>query len=47
MIKKCNTCGMLRSSKDLVLFEDGSYMCFSCWNQYNRKEGEKYKKESI
>jgi len=38
---------MLRSSKDLVLLEDSTYMCFSCWNTYNRKKGEDPKKGSI
>ncbi|MHA2473629.1 MAG: hypothetical protein ACXAES_10385 [Promethearchaeota archaeon] len=47
MIERCNTCGMLRSSKDLVLLEDSTYMCFSCWNAYNLKERERYENESI
>jgi len=31
-MEKCNTCGMLRATKDLVLLEDGNFMCFACWN---------------
>ena len=30
----CKKCGMIRSKKDLVLLEDNSYMCFSCWNDH-------------
>ncbi|MBD3256273.1 MAG: hypothetical protein GF383_14340 [Candidatus Lokiarchaeota archaeon] len=33
MKRKCKECGMIRSEKDLVHFEDGSYLCFSCWNK--------------
>ncbi|HUW90051.1 MAG TPA: hypothetical protein VMV43_05975 [Candidatus Nanopelagicaceae bacterium] len=33
MKKKCLTCGMIRSSKDLVKLESGDYICFSCWNK--------------
>ncbi|KKN50869.1 hypothetical protein LCGC14_0628280 [marine sediment metagenome] len=41
-MEKCYKCGMLRSTKDLVLIVDGFYICFSCWNNINRKEKEKY-----
>lgn len=45
MLKKCNICGMIRSTKDLVLREDGSsYMCFKCWNNYIKDKKEKSKK---
>ncbi len=47
MMKKCHKCGMIRSPKDLVLLEDGNYMCFSCWNEINRGKGEKAKKKKI
>ena len=42
---KCNTCGMLRATKDLVLLENRSYMCFSCWNKVLKKKKEKKKKK--
>ena len=29
---------MLRATKDLVLLEDGSFMCFSCWNNELKKK---------
>lgn len=35
---KCNTCGMFRATKDLVLLENRSYMCFSCWNKELKKK---------
>ena len=37
-MEKCNTCGMLRASKDLVLLEDGNFICFSCWNKELKKK---------
>jgi len=37
-MEKCNTCGMLRATKDLVLLEDGNFMCFSCWNKELKKK---------
>jgi hypothetical protein len=37
-MEKCNTCGMLRATKDLVLLEDGNFMCFSCWNKKLNKK---------
>jgi len=40
-IKACSKCGMIRSKKDLVLLEDGKYICFSCWNNYNREKTKK------
>ena len=40
MKKKCNKCGMIRSEKDLVLLEDGTYLCFSCWNKLNKEKTE-------
>jgi len=40
MFAKCKKCGMIRSIKDLVLLEDGNYMCFSCWNQYFKEKKE-------
>ncbi|MFX1525006.1 MAG: hypothetical protein ACFFCC_15975 [Promethearchaeota archaeon] len=40
-MEKCNTCGMIRARKDLVLTEDGNYMCFSCWNKELKIEKEK------
>ncbi len=36
MLKKCDRCGMIRSTKDLVLLEDKTYICFSCWNKLNK-----------
>lgn len=27
--------------KDLVSLEDGNYICFSCWNKYNKEKDEK------
>ena len=44
-MKKCYKCGMIRSTKDLVLLENGNYMCFSCWNDYNRGKSEKTKEK--
>ena len=39
MIARCKECGMIRSSKDLVLLESGSnYLCFSCWNKRIKEE---------
>ena len=43
MKKKCYKCGMIRSTKDLVLLEIGAYLCFSCWNEYNREKSKKPK----
>ena len=43
-IDKCHECGMIRSIKDMVLLEDGNYMCFNCWNNAN-KDRIKTKKE--
>lgn len=44
MMGKCEnskkSCGMIRSIKDLVLLEDGKYMCFSCWNEYHKEKDE-------
>jgi formylmethanofuran dehydrogenase subunit E len=44
IIKKCIKCGMLRSQKDMVLLEDLSYLCFSCWNKYLKANEKKSKK---
>ncbi|MGQ4874169.1 MAG: hypothetical protein ACP6IY_08875 [Promethearchaeia archaeon] len=33
MKQKCKDCGMIRSVKDLVLLEDNTRICFSCWNK--------------
>lgn len=41
MIETCCKCGMIRATKDLVLREDGNYMCFSCWNELNKVRSEK------
>ncbi|MFW9970684.1 MAG: hypothetical protein ACFFDF_10825 [Candidatus Odinarchaeota archaeon] len=35
---RCYKCGMIRSTKDLVLLEDGKYMCFLCWNNYTQQK---------
>ncbi|MGV9197282.1 MAG: hypothetical protein ACOC44_11805 [Promethearchaeia archaeon] len=35
MKKRCKKCGMFRSEKDLVHLDEGSYLCFHCWNQLN------------
>ncbi len=35
---------MIRSTKDLVLLEDGKYMCFLCWNKYHKGKDEKINK---
>lgn len=43
MIEKCSECDMLRAEKDLVRLEDGSTICFSCWNKFNREKEEKSK----
>ena len=40
MKERCKDCGMLRSTKDLVLLEDESYICFSCWNKYVKEKAE-------
>ena len=46
MLEKCNICGMIRSTKDLVLREDGNtYICFKCWNKYIKDKMEKSKKQ--
>jgi len=42
---ECNTCGMIRSKKDLVLLEDGTYMCFTCWNKLYENQEKKSNKE--
>ncbi|MFX1374737.1 MAG: hypothetical protein ACFFA0_02890 [Promethearchaeota archaeon] len=44
MQRKCNICGMLRAQKDMVVFDDGSYMCFSCWNKHLREKRKRSKK---
>jgi hypothetical protein len=41
MIKRCYKCGMIRSTKDLVLLETGNYLCFSCWNVNNKQKEDK------
>ena len=41
MLDKCQKCGMIRATKDLVLDTDNFYICFSCWNKIHRKRGEK------
>ena len=41
MKKKCKECGMIRSSKDLVLMEEDIYFCFSCWNKYLKNKNDK------
>ena len=33
MKRKCELCGMIRSTKDLVLQESNTFICFSCWNK--------------
>ncbi|MFW9990109.1 MAG: hypothetical protein ACFFC3_15805 [Candidatus Odinarchaeota archaeon] len=45
MLKKCEQCGMIRSIKDLVLLEDKTYICFSCWNKLNKAKSEMTKKK--
>ena len=40
MKRKCAICGMIRATKDLVLREDGRYICFSCWNKHPKENGE-------
>ena len=41
-MEKCNICGMIRAAKDLVLLENKSYMCFSCWNkEFKKKKSQK------
>ena len=35
---KCNTCGMIRATKDLVLLKDSNFICFSCWNKELKKK---------
>lgn len=35
----CKNCGMIRAIKDMVLLEDGTYICFSCWNKRIRERG--------
>ncbi|UCC19234.1 MAG: hypothetical protein JSV62_14200 [Promethearchaeota archaeon] len=47
MMQKCYECGMLRSPKDLVLLEDGNYICFSCWNKTTSDKVIKTKKKRI
>ncbi|MFX1274215.1 MAG: hypothetical protein ACFFBP_00405 [Promethearchaeota archaeon] len=37
----CKECGMIRSKKDLVLMEDGSFLCFACWNKHVKKNNSK------
>jgi hypothetical protein len=45
---KCDTCGMLRAKKDLVLLENEIYICFSCWNrEIKKKKNLKDKTETI
>ena len=39
MKRKCEKCGMIRASKDLVLIKENSYICFSCWNKYIKEKG--------
>ncbi|MFX1503681.1 MAG: hypothetical protein ACFFDH_22160 [Promethearchaeota archaeon] len=39
MKKKCLKCGMIRPIKDLVILEEGTYICFSCWNKKLKEEG--------
>ncbi|MFW9874939.1 MAG: hypothetical protein ACFFG0_17670 [Candidatus Thorarchaeota archaeon] len=46
-MEKCHKCGMIRSPKDLVLLEDGKYICFSCWNKISSEKGIKTKKKRI
>ena len=38
MKQKCKSCGMIRSVKDLVLLENGTLLCFSCWNKYIKEK---------
>jgi len=45
-MEKCNTCGMLRATKDLVLFKEGSFMCFSCWNKELKKKKKNLKNKT-
>jgi len=45
-MEKCNTCGMLRATKDLVLLEDGNFMCFSCWNKELKKTNKTLKNKT-
>ena len=44
MLTKCKDCGMIRSTKDLVLLEDGNYICFACWNQTHKEKKKKSQK---
>ncbi|MHA1491751.1 MAG: hypothetical protein ACTSRI_19110 [Promethearchaeota archaeon] len=37
-MKICKNCGMIRSSKDMVLLQDGGYLCFACWNKYCKEK---------
>jgi hypothetical protein len=41
MPEKCQDCGMIRATKDLVLREENYYICFSCWNKSLMKNREK------
>lgn len=41
MLTRCSKCGMIRSVKDLVLLEDETFLCFLCWNKYNRERDKK------
>ena len=43
----CSKCGMIRSKKDLVLMEDNSWLCFSCWNKYLEKDLKKMNKVEV
>ena len=47
MKRKCVLCGMIRSTKDLVLQDNGKYICFSCWNKNLKENGEKDSQEHI
>ncbi|MHA1376127.1 MAG: hypothetical protein ACTSR7_17765 [Promethearchaeota archaeon] len=39
MKTRCQQCGMIRSTKDLVKCEDRSLICFSCWNKKRKENG--------
>jgi len=38
MKKKCQNCGMIRATKDLVKSKEGVFICFSCWNKYLKEK---------
>ncbi|MHA1291067.1 MAG: hypothetical protein ACTSQJ_00195 [Promethearchaeota archaeon] len=46
MKRKCNICGMIRAVKDLVLLQDDTQLCFSCWNKKIKEKKNKKGKSS-